>query len=852
MPTRKRIFLVPHAHYDVVWAMNRQDYLNIFKMLLRRTVEMIRNDGFKFLIEQTHLLEQIESEDPDLFLALEKAIHDGDVEIVDGQYLMPDPMIPCEEVLVREILHGNLYSKEKFGVDVPVAWASDGFGLNAQMPQIYRKSGYRWLAFRRGLPKYVGSRVSEFIWEGLDGSQIPCHWMPLGYRAGLDMEKWEETHGKLEKLATTGNVLMPCGSGGMMVQDDIPENVRNWNRTHDDVEMILSTPRAYFEALEKDGLPRTVYKGELYSADLEDIFPDVVSSRIGLKLAIRECEDLLVTVEKAAALTYLHGRPYPLRTLNTAWKKMLFLAFHDVVPSCGIDEIYDEAWEYIHDIKALGKKFASDVDALLPTAAPGTGVMVFNPHSWKVSDWVEVDVKLGTGWSTEPGIYYDDKEVVSEARDVERWDDDSIQRAKLGFVATVPPLGYRIYEIKPKSKKFKSKKIKIRDNEVATTYFNLRIDRKTGILEVTDKQGNEILKGNEVVIDAEVGDLYFHRSRLDQCIGSESGDGIRFGVFKPDGLTIERGALRTIITYKTQFYCLRWPYYLHEKFEPMLYRQKTLDLVKKVIVYNNNPRIDFHTELDLKQSHVRVRLRFDTCMATPRYYRETQFGALELPYDRTLHDGAKVPSLTWLSGEDEFRGLAFFTKGVPINEVRGGEIYCTLLRSVSVLSDDGITGPLIPTPGAMELGTHSYHYSILPYENNWQDASVPREAYTFSQELAGFQIDRIPKVRDYGTFVLEPANLIISALKKAEHEEAIILRFFETDGRACKARLKLPAQVVSATLTNLLEEDLPDGKPVTIKDKKLQLHVDPFEIVTLKLQFDVEAANADRLLGGDA
>jgi len=266
-------------------------------------------------------------------------------------------------------------------------------------------------------------------------------------------------------------------------------------------------------------------------------------------------------------------------------------------------------------------------------------------------------------------------------------------------------------------------------------------------------------------------------------------------------------------------------------------------------VYNDNPRIDFHTELDLKQSHVRVRLRFDTCMATPRYYRETQFGALELPYDRTLHEGVKVPSLTWLSGEDDFRGLAFLTKGVPINEVRGGEIYCTLLRSVSVLSDDGVTGPLIPTPGAMELGQHSYHYSVLPYESDWQNAAVPREAYTFSQALAGFQIDRMPKIRDYGTFILEPENLIISALKKAEKEEALILRFFETDGRPCKARLTVPPRINLVTLTNLLEEDLADRKPIPIKNQNVELRVEPFEIVTLKLQFERDAGGPNSVTG---
>jgi alpha-mannosidase len=93
----------------------------------------------------------------------------GKLEIVDGQYLMPDAMLLAGEVLVWEILFGKRYAKEKFGVEVPVAWASDTFGLNAQIPQIYKKSGYKWLAFRRGLGESVGSRTSEFLWKGLGG-----------------------------------------------------------------------------------------------------------------------------------------------------------------------------------------------------------------------------------------------------------------------------------------------------------------------------------------------------------------------------------------------------------------------------------------------------------------------------------------------------------------------------------------------------------------------------------------------------------------------------------------------------------------------------------------------------------
>ena len=84
-------------------------------------------------------------------------------------------------------------------------------------------------------------------------------------------------------------------------------------------------------------------------------------------------------------------------------------------------------------------------------------------------------------------------------------------------------------------------------------------------------------------------------------------------------------------------------------------------------------------------------------MVIPRYTRQTQFGALEIPEAKIYEQGANVPAPAWLTAEEDGRGVAFLTPGVPVNEIRAGEIYYPLLRSVSVLSADGISGPLIPT-----------------------------------------------------------------------------------------------------------------------------------------------------------
>ena len=278
---------------------------------------------------------------------------------------------------------------------------------------------------------------------------------------------------------------------------------------------------------------------------------------------------------------------------------------------------------------------------------------------------MEADVDLDEGYTEEPGLRFRDQEVPCEILNLDRGKDGALPRCRLGFIATIPPTGYRVFRLAEK-KEPRQNRIEFRDRRVMTPYFDLEVNPENGILQVWNKEGRQILRGNEIVIDEEIGDLYFHHSRLDRPIGSESGGGLRFAAFKPEEFKIEQGPVRTVITFKDAFYCLRWPYYLTEYFGPQIYRHKTVDITKLVIVYENLPRIDFVTTLHLQQSHVRIRLKFDTCMVAHKYTRQTQFGVIDLPHSRTLAEGVKAPSLSWVNGEEGDRGLAFLSCGVPI------------------------------------------------------------------------------------------------------------------------------------------------------------------------------------------
>ena len=96
----RTIYLVPHTHYDVAWAFSKEEYLKINENILEEALKLLESPKFKFCLEQTFLLKEIEKRNPSLFQRVKKMVKTGKIEIVDGQYLMADTMLPAGEVLM--------------------------------------------------------------------------------------------------------------------------------------------------------------------------------------------------------------------------------------------------------------------------------------------------------------------------------------------------------------------------------------------------------------------------------------------------------------------------------------------------------------------------------------------------------------------------------------------------------------------------------------------------------------------------------------------------------------------------------------------------------------------------------
>ncbi len=81
------IYLVPHTHYDAIWVFTKEKYFYINMLLiLKEVVELVEKTDYKFLIEQTFLLEEMEKRYPELFSRIARCIKCGKIEIADGRY----------------------------------------------------------------------------------------------------------------------------------------------------------------------------------------------------------------------------------------------------------------------------------------------------------------------------------------------------------------------------------------------------------------------------------------------------------------------------------------------------------------------------------------------------------------------------------------------------------------------------------------------------------------------------------------------------------------------------------------------------------------------------------------------
>jgi alpha-mannosidase len=251
----------------------------------------------------------------------------------------------------------------------------------------------------------------------------------------------------------------------------------------------------------------------------------------------------------------------------------------------------------------------------------------------------------------------------------------------------------------------------------------------------------------------------------------------------------------------------------------------------RVRIYNALPRIDFTTQILNGDQHVRYRVAFPTTVRDGQNFQEIPFGAIARPQN------IEFPAQNWMDYSDGEHGVALINRGLPGNNVAGGTLLLSLLRSVRIQAYNSVGGfEGQGSDSGLELGKEfTFQYALLPHNGDWRQAEVYRAGLEFNNPLVvhkdALHAGSLPAA--WGLVEVSPANVVVSALKPAK-DGATVIRVYEASGQATKgATIQLHAKVHAANESTLLEDS---GAQLEVKQDAIRFDLRPFEIKTFRLR----------------
>jgi alpha-mannosidase len=188
----------------------------------------------------------------------------------------------------------------------------------------------------------------------------------------------------------------------------------------------------------------------------------------------------------------------------------------------------------------------------------------------------------------------------------------------------------------------------------------------------------------------------------------------------------------------------------------------------------------------------------------------------------------------WLDFSDGEKGVAFLNNGKYGFDSDETHVGLSLLRAPHMRE-----GELIG------LGEFSFSYAVLPHAGDWRAAELPKLGDGFHHDLLLVDAERHEGVKTGmpRLFIAEAANILITAVKKAERDGAMIVRLFESQGRATRTVIHAPSSLADAAECDLLEREagredcaLEQSGELQVTGARVSVSFKPYEIKTVKFR----------------
>ena len=255
------------------------------------------------------------------------------------------------------------------------------------------------------------------------------------------------------------------------------------------------------------------------------------------------------------------------------------------------------------------------------------------------------------------------------------------------------------------------------------------------------------------------------------------------------------------------------------------YQKSTI--TQKILLYPHTARIDFVTEVDWHEDHVILKAFFPTTVRSMNARYDIQFGSLLRPtHYNTSWDEAKfeVCGHKWADLSENGYGISL------LNDCKYGYSTEDNVMSISLLKAANF-----PNPHA-DRGINTFTYSLYPHAGAF-GADTVREGYYLNLPLLTYKADGNGSTSALpGEFCLVSSDnneFVVETIKKAEDQNGMIVRGYESLDGKCKVKLTFGFNVKKAWLCDLMENNL--SEIAVENNKEITLDADNFEIVTLRV-----------------
>lgn len=781
--------LIGHAHIDLQWLWRWPETVEVCNNTFSTMLNLMDQYPFVFSQSQAATYDEMKRSSPELYAKIKDRVKCGQWDVsTAGMWCEGDTNMSCGEGIVRSLMLGKQFIMQEFGIEPNVGWLPDNFGHVWTLPQIFAKSGIKYMCFARtGIGKPV------FWWEAPDGSRILAYNL-TSYSGGIDSNGMAAETFNYVKKAGICDYLKCFGvgdHGGGPTNDMLDVAVKLQKRT--------DYPTIKFSSVSDcmDEIAKSKVTFPVHASELNFIFDGCYTSHADVKRYNRECENALASSEAFASIASEYGVQYPADGFKASWKNTCFNEFHDVLCGTSIHSVYEDVKQDYEEVMkqssdALEAAFCA-IMAKANTKGDGVPIVVFNPLSWNRTESVNLASPF-TGKNT--NIKLTDASGKSYP--------GKILGNKLIFTARdVPSMGYKVFWATQVSKPVSSG-VSFDGRVISNQYFRVCVDPNMGVItSIYDK-----VNKRDVMTPWQNSDVLqiLSEGPVDMSawsIGPIKDTKNLFGESKI--IRVDAGPAKASVVFG--------------------HRYSGSMLTQEVSLYDDVPRIDIRLIADWHEPWSEgaptipmLKAAFTVNLNNPKATFEIPFGSIERPCN-----GQEVVAQKWIDLSDSNYGVSLLNNCKYGFDVKDNTMRISLLRS-----------SYFPDPNPDE-GLQEATYSLYPHKGNWREAGTTRKGYELNEPLvarvATAHAGTLPASKSYVS--VGPANIVTTALKMAEDGTGYILRFYETDGKPCDALVQTSLPVKRYVETDMMEK--PIAQECSINDGAFSAKVGKCEVKTYKL-----------------